>query len=121
MLLSFLGKKMEKDKNRIRDKQINFRVTGYEYSRIQEQFHSSGKQSLREFMVESAINSYIVNVDYTEIKDLAYEINKIGTNINQIAHKVNSDDRVMMSQINELQEDMDLIWRMIRKTFYQIT
>ena len=38
MLLSFLGKKMEKDKNRIRDKQINFRVTGYEYSRIQEQF-----------------------------------------------------------------------------------
>ena len=86
-----------------------------------EQFKASGKNSLREFIVESVTNGYIINVDYKEIRELAYEINKIGNNINQIAHKVNISNQVYKSDMEELQEDIDLIWRMLRKTFYQIT
>lgn len=105
---------------RLRDKQINTRVTEYEYQQIMEQYKASGKSTLREYIIESAINGYIINVDYKEIKELAYEINRIGNNINQIAHKVNASNQVHKADMDELQEDIDLIWRMIRKAFYQM-
>lgn len=107
-------------KRRLRNKEISFRVTEYEHRRIMEQFSASGKLTLREYMTAAAINTYIINVEHKEIKELSYEINRIGNNINQIAHKVNVDDRVSLAQIRELQEDMDMIWRLLRKNFYQI-
>lgn len=109
------------EKYRLRNHQLNIRIADYEYQLIMEQFKASGKSSLREFIVDTAVNGYIINVDYKEIKELAYEINKIGNNINQVAHKVNRDNQVLKSDIEELQEDIDLIWRMVRKTFYQLT
>lgn len=109
------------EKFRLRESQLNIRLTDYEKGLIMEQFKASGKNSLREFIVESVTNGYIINVDYKEIRELAYEINKIGNNINQIAHKVNISNQVYKSDMEELQEDIDLIWRMLRKTFYQIT
>ena len=112
---------MQKEKFRLRQKRIEARATEYEYQLIQEQYKASGKNSFREYIIEAAINGYVVNVDYKEIKELAYEINKIGNNINQIAYKVNSTNQVLKSDMEELQEDIDLIWRMLRKAFYQIT
>ena len=106
---------------RIRSKQINFRVTEYEHNLILQQAKASGKKTLREYLIEVGTNGYVINVDYQEMKNLAYEINKIGININQIAHKVNSENRVYKADIEEIQEDIDLIWRMIRNAFYQIT
>ena len=108
------------EKFRLRESQLNIRLTDYEKGLIMEQFKASGKKSLREFIVESVTNGYIINVDYKEIRELAYEINKIGNNINQIAHKVNISNQVYKSDMEELQEDIVLIWRMLRKTFYQI-
>lgn len=105
---------------RIRDKQINFRVTEYEYEEIKKQMEASGKMTFREYLLDMALNGYVIKVDYGELKDLAYEINKIGTNINQIAHKVNSESQVYKTDIEELQADVDLIWRMVRKIFYQL-
>ena len=104
----------------MRNKELSFRVSDYEHGRIMEQFRASGKHTLREYLTEAAINTYIINVEHKEIKELSYEINRIGNNINQIAHKVNVDDRVSLSQIRELQEDMDMIWGMLRKNFYQM-
>lgn len=54
------------------------------------------------------------------MKQLAYEINKIGTNINQIAHKINSEGLVYKSEIEAIQEDIDRIWKAVRGKFYQI-
>ena len=78
------------EKYRLRDRQLNIRIADHEYQLIMERFKASGKNSLREFIVDTVINGYIINVDYKEIKGLAYEINKIGNNINQLARKANA-------------------------------
>ena len=62
----------------------------------------------------------MINIDYSEIKTLSYELNRIGNNINQIAHHINSEGIVYKTQIEEVQEYMDLIWKMMRSKFYQI-
>ena len=105
---------------RVRDKQMNIRVTEYERQLIQERVEQSGAASLTEYLIATALEGYVINVDYSEIKALAYEINKIGNNINQIAHRVNSNDAVSQRDIKEVQNKVDIIWKMLRAKFYQI-
>ena len=40
------------------------------------------------------INGEIIVKDYSAINTVSHEIYKIGTNINQIAHKINQNDFV---------------------------
>lgn len=112
----FMGKKQF----RLRDKQINFRVTEYEYQLIMERMEASGAVSLKDYLLQAAVNGYLIKVDYTEIKELAYEVNRIGNNINQIAHKINSENAIYKGDIEEVQDKVDLIWKMLRAKFYQI-
>lgn len=106
--------------NRLRDKQINIRATEFEYQLIKERMKKSGTSSLQKYMIDAAINSYLVHVDYTEVKALAYEINRVGNNINQIAHKINTEGNIFKKEIEEVQENVELIWKMLRAKFYQI-
>lgn len=105
---------------RLRDKQMNIRVTEYERQLIQDRVEKSGATSLTEYLLDTALDGYIINVDYADIKALAYEINKIGTNINQIAHRVNSNDAVSQRDIKEVQDKVDQIWKILRAKFYQM-
>lgn len=111
---------MEKEQYRLRDKQLNIRVTEYEYQLILERMKQSGSATLREFVVDSATNGFLINVDYSDIKELAYEINRIGNNINQIAHRINSEGIIYKTEIEEVQENVDMIWKLLRAKFYQI-
>lgn len=111
---------MGKEQYRLRDKQLNIRVTEYEYQLILERMKQSGSASLREFVVDSATNGFLINVDYSDIKDLAYEINRIGNNINQIAHKINSEGSIYKTEIEEVQDNVNMIWKILRAKFYQI-
>ena len=95
---------MEKEPFRVRDRQLKIWVTDYEYQLIQERMKASGSATLREFLVDVATNGFLINVDYSDIKALAYEVNRIGNNINQIAHKINSEGLVYKTQIEDVQE-----------------
>lgn len=109
------------EKNRFRDKEIKVRATGYEYMLIKERMKQSGANSMNQYMLKSAIDGYIINVDYADFKQLIYEINKIGTNINQIAHKVNSENQIYKTEIDELQDEMTLMWKLIRSKLHQMS
>lgn len=111
---------MGEEKYRLRDKQLNIRVTQYEYELIKERMKKSGSASLREFVVDAATNGFLINVDYSDIKALSYEINRIGNNVNQIAHRINSEGVIYKTEIEEVQENVDMIWKMLRAKFYQL-
>lgn len=114
------GNGMGKEAFRVRDRQLKIWVTDYEYQLIQERMKKSGSASLREFLVEAATNGFLINVDYSDIKNLAYEINRIGNNINQIAHRINSEGIIYKRQIEDVQADVDMIWKLLRAKFYQV-
>lgn len=108
------------EENRFRDRNIHIMVTDYEYKLIKQRQEESGCRSLREYIMKAATEGYLIKVDYSDIKDLTYEINKIGTNINQIAHRVNSEQAVYKPQMDEIQEEVSMIWKILRAKFYQI-
>lgn len=107
-------------KYRVRDRDIHIMVTDYEYELIRQRMKASEKRTLREYLIDMAINGYIIKVDYSEMKNLVYEINKIGTNINQIAYRANSTNYISQIDINEIRDKVDLIWRLLRNKLFQI-
>lgn len=107
------------EKKRRRDKQINFRVTSTEKAMIKDRIEKSGCIDDGEYLRQMALNGYILSLDNSDLKQLLFEINKIGTNINQIAHKVNSVNEIYQTDMDEIKERMDQIWRLLRRSILQ--
>lgn len=65
-------------------------------------------QLLRQLLVEEKL--YVV--DYRELHEYNIQLGRIGTNINQIAHRINETRSIYQTDIDEIQKEMDKIWQL---------
>lgn len=63
------------------------------------------------------LDGLIVKQDFKQVDDLVYEVNKIGTNINQVARRANELEHVTLDDIKYLKKQLDVIYQQIEK-FY---
>ncbi len=105
--------------NRYRDKNIFIRVTEIEKEIIKRKSIAAGYKTINSYAHNMLLNGIIIKVDLREILKLNTEINKIGTNVNQIAYKANSSNRVTLDDIikvkNLLKEVQNVQIEMIKK------
>ncbi len=94
------------ESNRFRNEKITIRVTGFEQDMIMQNYKESNLESFQEFAIRVLSDGYILSIDTSNLQSYAYEINKIGTNINQIAHRVNMLDK-NNPDIHLLKQDID--------------
>lgn len=106
---------------RLRTRSIHFMVNEYEHELIMQHVKESGASTIREYMLDIATNGCVVNVNFDELREVNYELKKIGTNINQIAHKVNSNDAASTADIKKLQGDWKSVMRIISMKFLRFT
>ncbi|WP_349821189.1 plasmid mobilization protein, partial [Clostridium saudiense] len=85
--------------NRKRDIQKFFRVNEEEDKMIKEKMKQLGTDNFGAYARKMLIDGYVVKTDYTTIKNLIKEINKIGVNINQIAKRTNETNRIYEDDI----------------------
>ena len=74
----------------------------------------AGTDNFSAYARKMLIDGYIIQVDYTNIKEMTAEIQKIGVNINQIARRVNTMGTVYDADIQELKERLTEIWHLQR-------
>ena len=103
--------------NREREKNIHICLNEQEYKAFLDGYKKSGLQTQREFILAMCLKGYIVKVDTSGLNRVAEELNKIGVNINQIAHKVNAAGAMSGSDIRILQKNMADIYDIIQKEF----
>lgn len=103
--------------HRERMHQINIRLNDQEYETFMESYKKSSLQSQREFILTMCLKGYLVRVDTSGLNKVAEELNKIGVNINQIAHKVNSTGALPALELKNLQQSMADICGIIQKEF----
>jgi hypothetical protein len=72
--------------------------------------------NLAAYLRKMAIDGYIINTDYSDIKAMTAEIQKIGVNVNQIAKKVNTcgSNSIYAEDMARIQEVLSEIWRLQR-------
>ena len=56
------------------------------------------------------IDGYVVKIDYSDIKAMTAELQKIGTNINQIARRVNATGTIYAQDIEDIKGVLNEIW-----------
>lgn len=96
---------------RLRDKRLEICVSDTEYEMILQRMELCKEANLGRYMRRMAIDGCFFVVDDSAIKEMTYEINRIGNNINQIAHRVNTGGEITKKEIEEVKEMIDIIWQ----------
>lgn len=106
-------------KNIERDKQVKFYVNDKELALIDKRVQELKFSSRGAYLRKTAIDGMIINVDMSAIKSLTNEINHIGTNVNQIAHKCN-ERGITYYDLDEIKRYMEKIWQLLRSMLSNI-
>lgn len=110
----------EKNAERLRDRDVHFMTTQQEYEQMKQRMGQTEHSTLSSYLIELGTRGFILNVDYTCLDRLCYEIHKIGVNINQIAHQVNAHDLAADAAVQEVSMKMDTIVELVKKQFDKI-
>ena len=102
--------------NRTRGRQVKFYVTQEEWDFIRRKMAQAGMANSGDYLRQMAMKGYVIEVDFSAVKELAKEVGGIGRNINQIAKRVNSTDTLYKEDLAEIQAYMEKIWRLLRYT-----
>ena len=100
--------------NRTRNVQIKFWVTPEERKLIEQKMAQLPTKRIGAYMRKMAIDGLIIYTDLSEFKEFQKELQAIGRNINQIAKRVNATSSVYETDIAEIKERLDEIWRLQR-------
>lgn len=103
--------------NRKRDHRIVFYVTDEELDLLNEKYNKTNYTNKGDFIRDNVLNNIIIVNDYSYLKSLILEVNKIGVNINQIAKMINTNKTVYKEHIEKLNYKLNQVWDLINESF----
>jgi len=92
---------------------MQIRLTEAEYEAIERKFRNSGLKSRSEFIRAMIFEGYIVHFDEEKFDKIYKLIGSISNNVNQIAVRVNSTNKVYAEDIVNIKEGQDKIWQLL--------
>ncbi len=94
-----------------KDNVITIRVTKQEKERLIKKSQKA-EMTLSEYLIEQGLERDIVIIE--DVKNLVYELRKIGNNINQLTYLANSG-AIRTVYLDGFKEDMKKIWTNLEK------
>lgn len=102
---------------RYREIQRKMRVTPRENELIKERMELHRFKNFNTYARYMLLTGEVVTVDYSELIKLRTEINRIGTNINQLAKYINTNEEISIENYKELQESLTDIKSLVDEKF----
>jgi hypothetical protein len=102
--------------NRERKNQVPLYFSDYEIELLKKNMEKAGIENRSAYIRKMSIDGVIINTDLKILKDLSYEINKIGTNINQVTKHLNEMQNISKEDVESLKEMLKTINLMQRDT-----
>ena len=81
-----------------------------ELSVVRHKMNQLGTRNFGAYARKMLIDGYVVKIDYSDIKAMTAELQKIGTNINQIARRVNATGTIYAQDIEDIKGVLNEIW-----------
>ena len=106
--------------NRKRDILLRVFVTEAERDFIYGKMDELNTNNFGAYARKMLIDGYAIHTDYTDLKTVIAEMQKIGVNINQIAKRINSTSRIYEQDFIEIQGKVDEIWRLLRLSLSRV-
>ena len=92
---------------------MQIRLTQAEYEAIERKFRNSGLKSRSEFVRAMIFEGHIVHFNEKEFTDIYRQIGGIARNINQIAVRVNSTNKIYADDFTDIKKGLDSIWQLL--------
>jgi len=97
-------------KNRKRNVQLIIRVTEEERALIEQKMALLKTENLSAYIRKIAIDGYIINVDHTDVKNHAAQLQRIGNNVNQIVKRMHQTGSLYRADVAEVKKILHDIW-----------
>ncbi len=108
---------MSDEKKLYRQIQRKFRVTPEENELIKSRMELHNFSNFNTYARYMLLTGEVVTVDYSELIKLRTEINRIGTNINQLVKYINTNEEVSLENYRTLQESLAEVKRLVDENF----
>lgn len=109
--------KMSDEKKLYRQIQKKMRVTPQENDLIKQRMAHHNFSNFNTYARYMLLTGEVVTVDYSELIKLRTEINRIGTNINQLAKYVNTTEEITLENFQNLQASLAEVKRLMDDSF----
>jgi hypothetical protein len=96
--------------DRTRKIPLQFYVTKEELALIKIKMKMLGTENMSAYLRKMAIDGYIINVDYSVIKENTGQLQRIGNNVNQIVKRMHQTSSLYFADIAEVKEILKEIW-----------
>lgn len=103
---------MEKEKRLINH---NFKTTESEAAIIQKKMNILGIRNKSAYMRVLALNGYILKLDMPQIREMLRLLGNMTNNLNQIAKHLNAHGNLYETEIEEIQQKQDELWKMMHQ------
>ncbi|MBR4319451.1 MAG: plasmid mobilization relaxosome protein MobC [Oscillospiraceae bacterium] len=112
-----LKPRLERRKTVKKDSRKNYvqiRLNDEEKSALDRKFQLSGSQSKSRFIRLMILEGIIVHFDEEKFNKMVRDFTKAGSNINQIAVRVNSTGNIYADDVNQIRKEVEDLWRQLR-------
>lgn len=103
-----------------RTKQLNFRVTESEYTRINERMKEVGINHPSAYLRKMAMDGCILKLDLGDLQEVQRLVRINSNNINQIAKHANETGAVYKKDVEELTAGQREIQKLLRDIFSEL-
>lgn len=97
-----------------RNVEYKFRVTKSESEVIEKRFEDAPVNSMSAFLRQQVVHGIYLEFDKDELQSIRQAIQASANNINQIARRVNSTERIYADDMKQIDEKVDEIWQQLR-------
>jgi len=101
------------DKKRKRNNPMLLRLSDDELVLLHQKMDESGIRNREAYLRKMALDGYIIKQDFSTVKEVVYELNKIGNNLNQLTRIANTYGDVYLSEIKTIKKDIEKIWQLL--------
>ena len=98
--------------NRTRTHRNEFHLNDDEQYILDEKFRLSKMKNKSAFLRKLVLYGFVYDVDYSHIREMNALLGNIGSNLNQIAKRVNSTNTIYKKDMEEIKELMNQIWQL---------
>ena len=98
--------------DRTRKYPVQFYLNDDEHFILEEKFRASRMKSKSAFLRKLILYGFVYDVDYSHIREMNSLLGNIGSNLNQIAKRINTTNSIYKEDMEDIKELMNQIWQL---------
>lgn len=95
---------------------MSLRLSDDEYRILEAKTKLARNRSMSDTIRFLIIEGMVYDIDYSHLIDCNVQLGKIGTNLNQIAYKINKTGSIYQTDIDAIKREMEEIWK-VQKSY----